>query len=40
MIDAFTKYTCVKPLKGNTSKTVLHAFVKMANKSNRKSNKL
>ena len=39
-IDVFTKYTCVKPLKDKKGKTVLNAFIKIVNKSNRKPNKV
>ena len=40
VIDVFTKYSWVKPLKDNKYKTVLKAFIKMVNESNRKPNKL
>ena len=40
MIDVFTKYAWVKPLKDKNGKTVLNAFIKIVNKSNRKPNKL
>ena len=40
VIDVFTKYKWVKPLKDKTSKTVLIAFIKIVNASNRKPNKL
>ena len=40
VIDVFTKYKWVKPLKDKTSKTVLIAFIKIVNESNRKPNKL
>ena len=40
VIDVFTKYAWVKPLKGKKGKTVLNAFIKIVNKSNRKPNKL
>ena len=40
VIDVFTKYAWVKALKDNESKTVLHAFIKIVNKSNHKPNKL
>ena len=40
MIDVFTKYACVKPLRNKKSKTVLNAFIEIVNESNRKPNKL
>ena len=40
VIDVFTKYAWVKPLKGKNSKTVLNPFIKIVNKSDRKPNKL
>ena len=40
IIDVFTKYAWVKPLKGKKGKTVLKAFIEIANESNRKPNKL
>ena len=40
VIDVFTKYAWVKPLKGKKGKTVLNAFIKIINKSNRKLDKL
>ena len=40
MIDAFTKLEWIKPLKDKKGKTVLNAFIKIANKSNHKPNKL
>ena len=39
MIDVFTKYACVKPLKDKKGKAVLNAFVEKINESYRKSNK-
>ena len=39
-IDVFTKYAWVKPLKDRKGKTVLNAFFKIVNLSNRKPNKL
>ena len=39
VLDVFTKYSWVKPLKDETGKTVLNAFIKILNKSNRKQNK-
>ena len=40
VIDVFPKYAWVKPLKDNKCKTVLNAFIEIANKSNGKPNKL
>ena len=40
VIDVFTKYAWVKPLKHKKRKTVLNAFIEILNKSNRKPNKL
>ena len=40
VIDVFTKYAWVKPLKAKNSKTVLNPFIKIVNKSDRKPNKL
>ena len=40
VINVFTKYTWVKPLKHKKGKTVLYAFIEIVNKSNRKANKL
>ena len=37
--DAFTKYTCVKSLKDEKGKTIINAFIKMINESNRKPDK-
>ena len=39
MIDVFTKYILVKPLKDKKGKTVLNAFIKIVSDSNRKSYK-
>ena len=39
MIDVFTKYACVKPLKDKKGKIVLNAFIEKINESYRKSNK-
>ena len=39
-IDVFTKFAWVKPLKDKKGKTVLNAFIEIANESNRKPNKL
>ena len=40
VIDVFTKYAWVKPLKDKKDKTVLNAFMEIVNESNGKSNKL
>ena len=40
VIDVFTKYACVKPLKDKKGKTVLNAFIEIVNESNQKPNKL
>ena len=40
IIDVFTKYDWVKPLKDKKGKTVLNAFNKIVNKSDRKPDKL
>ena len=40
VIDAFTKYAWVKPLKDKKSKTVLNDLIEIVNESNRKPNKL
>ena len=40
VIDVFTKYAWVKPLKDKKGKTVLNVFIKIVNESNRKPNKL
>ena len=40
MIDIFSKYAWVKPLKDKKGKTVLNAFIEIVNESNRKQNKL
>ena len=39
VIDVFTKYAWVKPLKDKKSKIVLNAFMEIANESNSKPNK-
>ena len=39
-VDVFSKYTWVKLLKDKKGKTVLNAFIKIVNESNRKPNKL
>ena len=40
VVDVFTKYAWVKPLKDKKGKTVLNAFIEIVNESNRKPNKL
>ena len=40
MIDVFTKYAWVKPLKDEKFKTVLHSFIKIVNEFKRTPNKL
>ena len=40
VIDVFTKYAWVKPLKDKKGRIVLKAFIYIANESNRKPNKL
>ena len=40
IIDVFTKHAWVKPLKDKKGKTILNAFIKIVNESNRKLNKL
>ena len=40
VIDVFTKYAWVKPLKDKKGKTVLNSFIKIVNESNSKPNKL
>ena len=40
VIDAFTKYAWLNPLKDKKDKTVLNAFIKIVNESNREPNKL
>ena len=40
VIDIFTKYAWVKPLKKEIVKTVLNAFIEIINESNREPNKL
>ena len=39
VIDNFTKYAWVKPLKDKKGKTVLNAFIEIVTESNRKPNK-
>ena len=38
VIDVFTKYIWVKPLKDKNGKAVLNAFIEIVNKSNHKPN--
>ena len=40
VIDVFTKYITIKPLKDTKGKIVLNVFIEIVNESNRKSNKL
>ena len=40
VIDVFTKYAAVKPLKDKKVKTVSNAFIKIVSESNRKPNQL
>ena len=40
VIDFFTKYAWVKPLKDAKAKTILHGFIKVVNESKRIPNKL
>ena len=40
VIDFFTKYAWVKPLKDKKGKTVLNAFIEIVNESNGKPNQL
>ena len=40
LIDVFTKYAWIKHLKDKKGKTVLNAFIKIVNESNRKPDKL
>ena len=39
VIDVFTKYAWVKPLKGEKTKTVLHSFIETLTESKRQPNK-
>ena len=39
VIDVFTKYAWVKPLKGEKTKTVLHSFIETVTESKRQPNK-
>ena len=40
VIDVFTTYAWVKPLKDKNGKTVLNAFIEIVNESNHQPNKL
>ena len=40
VIDAFTKYACIKSVKDKKCKTVLNTFIEIVHKSNHKPNKL
>ena len=40
VLDVFTKYAWVKPLKEKKAKTVLNGFIKIVRESKRKPNKL
>ena len=40
VIDVFTNYPWVKPLKDKKGKTLFNAFIEIVNESNRKPNKL
>ena len=40
VIDIFTRYAWVKPLKDKKDKTVINAFIEIVNESNRKPNKI
>ena len=40
VIDVFSKYACVKPLKDEKIKTVLNVFVEILNEPNCKPNEL
>ena len=40
VIDVFTRYARIKPLKNKKGKTVLNDFIEIVNKSKRKPNKL
>ena len=40
VIDDFTKYACVRPLKDEKAKTVLNGFIKIVNEFNCKPHKL
>ena len=40
VIDVFTEYAWIKPLKDKKGKAVLNAFTEIVNESNHKPNKL
>ena len=40
VVDVFTKYACVKPVKDKKPKTVLNDFIEIVNKSKRQPDKL
>ena len=40
VVDVFTKYAWVKPLKYKKGKTILNVFIEIVNESNRKPNNL
>ena len=40
VVDVFTKYACVKPIKDKKAKTVLNDFIEIVNKSKRQPGKL
>ena len=40
MIDAFTKYTWLEPVKDKKAEAVVHGFIGIVNESKRKQNKL
>ena len=40
LLDVFTKYEFVKPLKDKNAKTVLNGFIRILNECKRKSNKI
>ena len=40
MIDVFTKYAWIRPLKDKKGTPVINAFIEIVNESRRKTNKL
>ena len=40
VIDFFTKYVCVKPLKDTKGKAAINAFIEIVNESNHKPKKV
>ena len=40
VIDVFTKYAWVKPLKDKKAKTIIYGYIEIVNESKRKPNKL